>query len=218
MTGISGTSQNREIHHYYTCKGRKEHNCNRKNVKKDYIEDLIVKLARESLTEENIEEIANAVYKTASKKQDSTRVKQLQREILKLQKGRDNLFDSLKVCTDNDVRQTIFEEISKMEQQRKELEFQIKEEESNIYQISEKDVITFLKGLKNGENNSIRYKQMIINILIYRVYLYDTHITIVYSIQNDRGERITKDIPTTNEMKKSFENQNSSFLDYNDEP
>ena len=34
MTGISGTSQNREIHHYYTCKGRKEHNCNRKNVKK----------------------------------------------------------------------------------------------------------------------------------------------------------------------------------------
>ena len=218
MTGISGTSQNREIHHYYTCKGRKEHNCNRKNVKKDYIEDLIVKLARESLTEENIEEIANAVYKTASKKQDSTRVKQLQREILKLQKGRDNLFDSLKVCTDNDVRQTIFEEISKMEQQRKELEFQIKEEESNIYQISEKDVITFLKGLKNGENNSIRYKQMIINILIYRVYLYDTHITIVYSIQNDRGERITKDIPTINEMKKSFENQNSSFLDYNDEP
>ena len=105
-----------------------------------------------------------------------------------------------------------------MEQQRKELEFQIKEEESNIYQISEKDVITFLKGLKNGENNSIRYKQMIINILIYRVYLYDTHITIVYSIQNDRGERITKDIPTINEMKKSFENQNSSFLDYNDEP
>lgn len=142
----------------------------------------------------------------------------MQREILKLQKGRDNLFDSLKVCTDNDVRQTIFEEISKMEQQRKELEFQIKEEESNIYQISEKDVITFLKGLKNGENNSIRYKQMIINILIYRVYLYDTHITIVYSIQNDRGERITKDIPTINEMKKSFENQNSSFLDYNDEP
>ena len=218
MTGTSGTSQNREIHHYYTCKGRKEHNCNRKNVKKDYIEELVLDLARKELTEENIEIIAKAVYETAYKKQDHSRIKQLQREILKLQKGRDNLFDSLKICYDNDVKQSIFEEISKMEQQRRELEFQIKEEESNIFQISEKDIKNFLTGLRNGDNNSKKYRQMIIDVLVYRVYLYDTHITIVYTIQNDNGERVTKDIPFIADIENAFKNQESSFLVNHAEP
>ena len=218
MTGISGTSQNGTLHSYYTCKGVAQHKCKRKNVQKDYIEDLVVKLARRELTEENIKIIAKAVYETAYKTQDRSRIKQLQREILKIQKGRDNLFDSLKICYDNNVKQTIFEEISKMEEQRKGLELQIQEEKSNIFQISEKDIITFLKGLKDGDNNSIRYKQMIINVLVYKVYLYDNHITVVYTIQNENGERVTKDIPTISEIEKSFKNEESSFLGKNDEP
>lgn len=218
MTGISGTSQNRETHHYYTCKGRKEHNCNRKNVKKDYIEDLVVNFARSELTEENINEIAAAVYETAYKTQNHSRIKQLQREILKVQKGRDNLFDSLKVCYDDNVKQSIFEEISKMEQQRKELEYQIKEEESEIFQVSEKDIRAFLKGLRNGDNQSIKYKQMIIDVLVYKVYLYDNHLTTIYTIQNENGERVTKDIPTINELEKEFQKEESSFLGNHAEP
>ena len=218
MTGISGTSQNGTLHSYYTCKGVAQHKCKRKNVQKDYIEDLVVNLARRELTEENIEEIANAVYKTACKKQDGTRVKQIQRLILNNEKQRANLFDSLKICYDDNVKKSIFEEISKMEQQRVELQNMLKEEENEIFYVSVKDIKTFLKGLKEGDNNSIRYKQMIINVLVYKVYLYDTHITVVYTIQNENGERVTKDIPTMSEIEKSFKNQESSFLGKNDEP
>ena len=218
MTGISGTSQNGKLHSYYTCKGVAQHKCDRKNVKKDYIEDLVVDLARRELTTENIEMIAKAVYETAYKTQDSSRVKQLQREILKLQKERDHLFDSLKVCDYDDVKQSIFEEISKIEQQRKNIERQIREEESEIFQISEKDIILFLKGLRNGDIQDIKYKKMLINVLIYKVYLYDNHITIIYTIQNENGERVTKDIPAINEMEKSFQNQKSSFLGDTAEP
>lgn len=218
MTGISGTSQNGKLHSYYTCKGVAQHKCDRKNVKKDYIEDLVVDLARRELTTENIEMIAKAVYETAYKTQDSSRVKQLQREILKLQKERDHLFDSLKVCDYDDVKQSIFEEISKIEQQRKNIERQIREEESEIFQISEKDIILFLKGLRNRDIQDIKYKKMLINVLIYKVYLYDNHITIIYTIQNENGERVTKDIPAINEMEKSFQNQKSSFLGDNAEP
>ena len=59
---------------------------------------------------------------------------------------------------------------------------------------------------------------MLINVLIYKVYLYDNHITIIYTIQNENGERVTKDIPAINEMEKSFQNQKSSFLGDNAEP
>jgi hypothetical protein len=218
MTGISGTSQNGKLHSYYTCKGVAQHKCNRKNVQKDYIENVVVEQARTLLTDENINEIASSVYETACKKQDNSRVKQLQREILKNEKARANLFDSLKICYDDNVKKSIFEEISKMEQQRKELEYQVREEESEIFQVSEQDIRIFLKGLRNGDIQSIKYKQMIITVLVYKVYLYDNHITTIYTIQNKNGESVTSQIPTIAEVEKSFKNENCSFLGNNAEP
>lgn len=212
MTGISGTSQNRKLHHYYTCNGKKEHKCNRKNVKKDYIEDLVIANARMILTDENIEEISAAVYKTAYKTQDKTRLKHLQREILNLDKQRANMFDSLKICYDDNVKKSIFEEISRMEKQKQELELQIKDEESNIFQIEEKEIRAFFKAIRRGDIQNIRYKKMIINVLVDKVYLYDDHITTIYTIQNENGERVKSHIPTIEELELSFKNKESSFL------
>ena len=101
--------------------GKKEHKCNRKNIKKDVIENLVISNARMLLTDDIINEISKAVYKTACKTQDKTRLKQLQREIIKLDNQRANLFDSLKICYDDNVKKSIFEEISKMENQKENL-------------------------------------------------------------------------------------------------
>lgn len=218
MTGISGTSQNGKLHSYYSCKGVSQKKCGRKNVQKDYIENLVIAKARALLTDELIEKVANAVYKTACKQQEGTRLKQLQREILNLEKQRANLFDSLKLCYDDDVKKSLFEEISKMEKHRKELENLIKIEKSEIFQVTENEIIAFLRSLRKGDIESLRYKQMIINVLVHKVYLYDTHFTTIYTIQNDKGEYITSDIPTIDEVEKYFQNKESSFLDYNAEP
>ena len=61
MTGISGTSQNGKLHSYYSCKGVSQKKCGRKNVQKDYIENLVIAKARALLTDELIEKVANAV-------------------------------------------------------------------------------------------------------------------------------------------------------------
>lgn len=218
MTGISGTSQNKKLHSYYSCKGVSQHKCNRKNVQRDYIENLVILKARELLTDELIKEVANAVYKTACMQGEGKRLKQLQREILNLEKQRANLFDSLKLCYDDDVKKSLFEEIAKMEKQRKELEKLIKIEKNEIFQVTENEIIEFLESLRYGDIESLRYRQMIVNVLVHKVYLYDTHFTTVYTIQNENGEYITSDVPTINEIESYFENQESSFIDYNAEP
>lgn len=204
MVGTSGTSGNRITHYYYGCKNKLKHKCNRKNIKKDYIEDLVVNLARRELTDDNINEMATAVYKTAYEAQDSTKVKRLQREILNLQNARDNLFDSLKICYDNKVKQSIFEEISKIEEQKTQLQNQIKEEENNIFIVSEKEIKYFLKNLQNGNKNDLKYRQMLINVLIYKVYIYDDNITIIY---NSNGKPIETKIPKQKELEKMFQVQ-----------
>lgn len=208
MVGVSGRSQNGTQHCYYSCKNNLLHKCNRKNIKKDGIEDLVVELARRELTDENIKELAAAVYKAASKTQDHSRIKYLQREILNNEKARNNLFDSLKICSDDNVRKAIFEEISKIEQQKNSLQIQIKEEEDSMFLVSEKEIHYFLKSLQKGNKDDIKYRKMLINVLIYKVYIYDDNITIIY---NSNGKHVEKKVPNINELEHCFKAQQFDY-------
>ncbi len=207
MVGTDGTSGNGTKYYYYTCKNRLKHKCNRRNIKKDYIEDLVVNLARGELTDDNIDEMATAVYETACKTQDKTKVKQLQREIIKIENQKANLLDSLKLCYDDMVKKTIFEEISKMEQQKVQLQNQIEEEENSMFLVTKKEIKYFLKNLQNGNKNDLKYRQMIINVLIYKVYIYDDNITIIY---NSNGKPVEAKIPNIKELECSFQAQKSN--------
>lgn len=62
--------------------------------------------------------MAKQVYETACKKQDKRRIKELQREIIKLDNQRLKLLDDLKLCEIDSVKKYIFEEMGKMEQQK----------------------------------------------------------------------------------------------------
>ena len=41
MIGISGTSHTKKVYNYYVCNGTKKKICDKKNVSKEYIEDII---------------------------------------------------------------------------------------------------------------------------------------------------------------------------------
>lgn len=212
MVGTDGTSGNGMKYYYYGCKNKLKtkpnRKCNRKNVKKEYIEDLVVDLARSELTDKNIDEMAKLVYETAYKKQDYSRVKQLQREILKLDNQRVKLLDDLKLCEIDSVKKYIFEEIGKMEEQKVQIQKEIKEEEDNMFFVTEKEIKYFLKSLQNGDKNDLRYRQRLINVLIYKVYIYDDNLTIIY---NANGKAVEKKIPNINELEKSFQAQKSGI-------
>lgn len=208
MVGVSGRSGNGTQHCYYGCKNTLKHKCTRKNIKKDYIEDIVVKLAKSELTDENINDIAKQVYKTAYKKQDETNIKRLQREIINLEDEKKNLLSSLRLCSDDDVKNDIIEELSKIKQKKVQIENDIKEEKDSLFLFTEKEIIYFLKSLQNGKENDAKYRQMLIDVLIYKVYLYDNNITIIY---NSNGKSVEKNIPNINELEHSFKAQKNDF-------
>lgn len=201
MVGTGGTSHTGKAYSYYGCKGMFKDKCDRKSVPKDYIENIVIENARNFLTNANINKIANSILELAKKENNNDRVKQLEKRLKKIEKQKVNLFDSLKICYDDNVKKSIFEEISKMENQKCNIENQIAVEKSSSYNVTLDDIKFFLRNLRKGKNNDIRYRQMIINVLVYKVYLYDGNLTIVFNTQ-DR-QYISK-IPTINELESSF--------------
>ena len=201
MVGYSGTSKTGKLHGYYGCKGVWERKCNRKGVRKEYIEDIVVTQTLKLLTDENIEKIANAVVKLADKERDMTRIKLLEKTLRKNEKARKNLFDSIKECGIDSVRKSIFEEIAKLEEEHEQIENQIKLEERNIVKVTVSQIKCFLKSFRKGNIEDIKYRQILINMLVYRVYLYDNNITIVFTTQDRYYE---ERVPTLSSLESSF--------------
>ena len=201
MTGVSGTSKTGKLHNYYCCNNVRKKLCKKKTTKKDLIEMFVVKKAKELLTDENINTIAKIVVEVAEKDKENSNLKRLNKLLKENEKQKANLFDSLKVCDLDNVRKSIFEEISKMEIEYENIKKEILIEESNYAKITITQVKYFLNSLKKGNINDELYKKRIINVLVYKIYLYDEDITIIFTIG---GKQYKGKIPNLKDIESSF--------------
>lgn len=213
MVGVCGTSRTEKRYAYYSCNKSRKKLCSKKNVQKEYIEDLVVEEARNILTDENIDKISKMVVKLAEKEKDATTLKTLNKLLKENEKQKANLFDSLKVCEIDSVRKSIFEEMVKIEQEHTDIENQIQIEESKKINLDEKQVKFFLKEIRSGDINDIKYRKMLVSVLINKIYLYDDNITIFFNTQD---KEYSSKVPTIEEaevrIKDSSAHQNILHL------
>lgn len=185
MVGISGTSRNGKTHNYYSCNNSRRKKCNKQNVKKDYIENIVVEKARNILTDDHIETIANTVYELVQKElNDNTNLKRLTKQLKDNEKQSKNLIDSLKMCNIDSIRQSIFDEMQIMEEQHKEIEKELLLEGMQKVDITVQEIKFFLKEMQKGNVDDMQYKKALINSLINKIYLYDDNLTIIFNSQN----------------------------------
>ena len=155
------------------------------------------------MTDEHINEIANTVYELAQKElNDNTNLKRLTKQLKENEKQNKNLIDSLKMCTVDSIRQSIFDEIQVMEQQHKEIEKELLLEGMQKVDITVQEIKSFLKEMQKGNVDDMQYKKALINSLINKVYLYDDNLTIIFNSQN---KPYKEKIPLIEEIEKKFE-------------
>ncbi|MBE5822278.1 MAG: recombinase family protein [Clostridiales bacterium] len=202
MTGTCGTSRNGTIYYYYICNGIKKKKCNRKNIKKEYIEDIVIFNTRNMLTEKNITEIAKQVVKNIEKEKNNSDINRLENLLKSTEKQKRNMLINLRECEKDNIRKTIFEELDRIENELEAINEKIIVEKNKCINITEQEVKFFLNKLKNGNVNDIKYKKMLINVLVNKVYVYDDHIIILFNAQDKTKVEIN--IPSIEEISGSF--------------
>lgn len=95
MTGESGTGRNGTVHRYYKCNNVKyKHSCDKKTVKKEWIEDFAVRCTKEILMQDDvIENIANIVLRVASS--ENTSVILLKQRLSEIERAIANLMNAI---------------------------------------------------------------------------------------------------------------------------
>lgn len=177
------------IFNYYKCKnsgGNKA--CKKKMVKKDYIEDIIVKECRNLLTSKNIKRIAKEMMWIVSNMESKAELQRLEKELEIANMEKENQMKSLRMCSDDSIRAMIFEDLSKIGAQIKELERQLEIEKSRHFVVTEEQIVAFLESLAKGDVNDITYRRSLIKMFVNKIFLYDDKFTITFNTGDDETE------------------------------
>ena len=184
MVGYSGKSMTGAKYCYYACKNAKKKLCEKKTVRKEYIEDIIINTCHTMLTDKNIERIAREVAQACQAEMDSAGVKRIKAAIQEADSAIENLWKALEHGQAVDM---ITERIAKREKEKAELEAQLAIEMKRLVILTEPQIHLFLKKLQASDMNDINDRRSLINIFVREIYLKNDRFTMIL---NGSGQRV----------------------------
>ena len=174
MIGESGTGKNGTKYYYYKCSGRKvKHTCNKKNEKKDWLENVVVKTTIEQvLTDENIEMISTkAMELIDSDCADTSELKYYEKELKNTQKQIKNIVDMI---ANGMANKSVSDRLTELENYEKDVITNIEHIKIKKPTLTKEQIMYWLESFRYGDIDDIEYKKKIVNALIHSVYVYDT--------------------------------------------
>lgn len=181
MTGIKGTSHTHTPYYYYKCNNAKQKRCNKKTVQKNYIEDLVINECRKLLTAENINRIAHEVVALCEREKDRSNIRRIEKLICENERKQANLMNAVAECDIENVRKSLYNEISRLNSERGILKNEYAIEQAGDISLTIAEVKSFFNRLKAGELDNINYRKTLINVFINSIYLYDDKLTIIFN-------------------------------------
>ena len=218
MVGESGLGKGGKTYNYYACSTKKRSKtCNKKNLPKDWIEDIVVKDALLLLTNEKINEIAEMAYsKSLSEIEDNKTIPAIRSGILQIDKSINNL---LKLVEKGSFSDTLAQRLNDLENQKKDLNKRLSEEMNNIVILEKEHIILWLKHFSQGNINDINFKRQVIDMLVNSVTVWDEpdgyfKITTIYNLTSNNTKTLKFSDFTKNSPPKKCKIGNNFALFY----
>lgn len=194
MTGISGYSHTGVPYQYYSCVNarKKGRSCHKSNVRKDLIENAVVRVIRDSMSDSNISSIAKEVVNQYKKATASSNLPVLQKRLSEVKKAQDNLLHAIE---QGQAIETLTAQLAKRQAEEEEIKASIaKEKLQDGFSATVESVISYLSHIRDGSENDIFYRQSLVNIYVDSVYLYDT--------SDGKNKKISVHLNTRNGVKE----------------
>lgn len=187
MAGESGKSRNGTVHYYYKCSGAKRHlGCKRKALKKDWIEQLVVRLTVEKvLTDTAINRIADAII--ALQAQEDTTTPALEQQLKECEKGINNILNAIQMGI---LTASTKERLEQLEAQREALKTSILQAQMERPKYSKEEIVGWISRFKYGNIHDRKFQKEIIDTFVNAVYVFDDKIVFTYNYK-DGTETLT---------------------------
>ena len=187
MVGESGTSKTSTVYRYYKCVGVKKHSgCDKKTVKKDWIEDLVVKQIEKVLFDDAfLEKIADTIMEIQGK--ENTVLPMLRKQYTDIQRGIDNLLNAIQQGI---ITPSTKQRLEDLEKQKNDISVQIIKEEMSKPLLAKDQILFWFHRFRKYNTRRLDHKRRLIDSFINTIYLYDDKMVITFNYK-DGAEMIS---------------------------
>ena len=181
MLGESGYGYKNNMYHYYKCANTKRRKiCDKKAVRKDWIEDLVINLTKEFvLNDDVIDRIAETIYNLQFK--ENTILKALKKSLSDVEIGINNMLNAIQMGV---VTSSTKQRLEELEQRKSEIETSILNEEIEHPTLTKENIVFWISKFKYLDMDVEKNRQYLIDTFVNSVYLYDDKLVITYNIKD----------------------------------
>lgn len=207
MVGESGRGKNSNIYNYYSCsKRKKEHACNKKNEKKDFLEWYVVEQTVEYvLAPERIEYISEHVVEKYNSEFNNDNISILEKRSKRIERELNDCVDTLIKAKSQTMIAKVNERFEALEIQKNDIDIELsKLRIAAKVKLTKDDIVTWLNGFCKGDPLEEDFRRRIIDVFINAVYLYDDKLVIYYNIEDGKQISYIDMIDSTSEAELEF--------------
>ena len=206
LCGESGTSRSGVVHHYYKCVTvkKKRGDCHKKAVRKQWIEDLVVKSTMEMLNDDHaIEAIVSMLMDLQER--ENINLPLYEQQLSEVNVGINNLLNAIQQGI---LTKSTKARLEELENSRDELENKIALEKLAKPKVSAEFMTFWLHRFRKLDVTKKEHRQMLIDAFINAIFLYDNKMLITFNYKEG-----TKTITFDDVEKEAPDGASGSDLD-----
>ena len=188
MCGESGRGRSGKDYHYYKCVSvkKKRTDCKKKAVKKDWIEDLVIKHTVEMVNDDKVIEAIVAMLMDLQERENID-LPLYEQQLRDVERNIENLLNAIQQGILTKSTKARMEEL---EAAKEELEIRITNERMAKPKLTEEQLLHFLHKFRVLDMSKQSHRQRLIDTFVNRIYLYDDKLVITFN-HKDGAETIT---------------------------
>lgn len=185
MVGVSGTGKSGIRHHYYYCSGQRRKICGKKPVRKEWIEQLVLKRIAELLQDDKILDfIAENTYQYYVRQNtDSSYTESLRAELRDTEHAMANLVRALEAGIFNDATRTRMEEL---DEQKRALSASLAAAKlKQDLGLKKEHIVYFLHRFSTMDCHDPNCQRQLIRAFLNSVFVYDDKVVLTFNYSGD---------------------------------
>lgn len=184
MVGESGRSKGNRYSYYKCVNAKRTKSCDKKAVKKDWIENIVVQQVMDTIMNDDlIERIIDSILKTLEG--ENTTVPILQKELSETEKSIKNMINAIEQGI---ITKSTKQRLDELEKRKEELEIQIAEENIKQPKLTRDQLEFWFHKFRKFDFNKLEYRRRLIDSFVNAVILYDDRIEFHFNYKDGAKE------------------------------
>ena len=213
MVGEIGTSHTQSKYRYYKCNQAKKHKCDKKAVKKDWIEDLVIEEILSLISDDDvIEELSDRIYEMQT--EESAAVTVVKNQLSEIEKKLNNLAEAIAQGVFSSTTKKLLDDL---EEQKSNLEVELFQTQINHPVLTKEQIQFALYSYRKLDLSSQEGKQQLIDGFVNSIFLYDDRFLITFNYKGQSKTVTFEQVNSSSLTSKGSPTQGAAVLEFQEQ-